>query len=307
MAKAKEITGLDCSANAVDWAAQVLRVRFEEVCELRDGALDFSEVEGVHAMRVATRRLRGALRNFQPLLQKHPLRQTKEELKTIARTLGAVRDEDVAIMALEELLGEAPTEQINEGIEIFLNERRATRDNARFDLTKALDASKLYLLQANFSDSIKPRKQKHLSEVSFNEAGRLAVRDSLNEFCKLGSALYAPCAVTKLHEMRIAAKELRYAVELFTNCWGDKIEPFAEQIARMQDALGKVHDCDVWSESLGKRLRNNRETEIQGSIWLLSKFTKKRTAGYRDALKIWSRWQASDFERSMLAVVDSAA
>ncbi len=60
MAKAKEIAGLDCAADALNWAAEVLRVRFDEVVGLRGAALDFSDIEGVHAMRVATKRLRSA-------------------------------------------------------------------------------------------------------------------------------------------------------------------------------------------------------------------------------------------------------
>ena len=305
MAKAKEITGLDCGAQAVDWAAEVLRVRFVEVGELRSGALDFSEIEGVHAMRVATRRLRGAIRDFQPLLQKRPLRRIKKELKAIAHSLGAVRDEDVAVSALEKLRDAAPTEQIKDGIESFLNERCLRRDRARRDLTDTLAAARRSLLQSQFADSIKPKKQKRFSEVTFDQAGRLAVGESLREFYRLGQNLYAPFAVGKLHEMRIAAKRLRYALELFTKCWGEKIEPFSEQIAEMQAALGEVHDCDVWIEALGERLRNEQAKSSQGELWLLSKFIKKRTAKYRGALKIWGRWQAADFASTMQAVIDS--
>ena len=54
MAKAKEITGLDCAADALLWAAEVLRASFGEVLTLRSAALDFTDIEGVHAMRVAT-------------------------------------------------------------------------------------------------------------------------------------------------------------------------------------------------------------------------------------------------------------
>ena len=47
-------------------------------------------------------------------------------------------------------------------------------------------------------------------------------------------------------EMRIAAKRLRYAIELFTVCWGARIAPFAEEIAEMQSFLGEVHDANGW-------------------------------------------------------------
>ncbi|MFN2390604.1 MAG: CHAD domain-containing protein [Pyrinomonadaceae bacterium] len=85
MAKAKEITGLDCAASAMEWAAEVLRVRFDEVVNLRDSALDFSDIEGVHSMRVATRRLRSALRDFTPLMDKRPAKTSEKRIKTTCR------------------------------------------------------------------------------------------------------------------------------------------------------------------------------------------------------------------------------
>jgi CHAD domain-containing protein len=48
-----------------------LRVRFDEVVNLRGAALDFRSIEGVHNMRVATRRLRSALRDYTPFMKQH--------------------------------------------------------------------------------------------------------------------------------------------------------------------------------------------------------------------------------------------
>ena len=101
MAKAREITGLDCNANALEWAAKTLRVRFEEVLELRGATLHSEGIEGVHDMRVATRRLRSALRDFAHLMKKKSLKKISKDIKQIADTLGAARDQDVAIVALE--------------------------------------------------------------------------------------------------------------------------------------------------------------------------------------------------------------
>jgi len=314
MAKAKEITGLDCAADALEWAATVLRVRFDEVIELRGAALDFSDIEGVHAMRVATRRLRSALRDFLPLMKKRPLRRVRKNLKVIADSLGAVRDQDVAILALEHLQAAGEIDQINEqikaGIEKLLAERRTERERAQTNLIQTLDADALAKLQANFTAALDKavRKNKQARIVSFNEAGREAVADSLRELCDLGWCVYEPFNVEKLHEMRIAAKRLRYAVELFTACWGERIAPFAVEIAEMQSFLGEVHDCDVWLESLSVRMRGRQkgaavESEHKAAVWLLSEFIKNRTKNYRAALKLWSEWEATDFTERMQAII----
>jgi CHAD domain-containing protein len=315
MAKAKEITGLDCAADALEWAATVLRVRFDEVIELRGAALDFSDIEGVHAMRVATRRLRSALRDFLPLMKKRPLRRVRRNLKEIADSLGAVRDQDVAILALEHLQAAAEIdqtdEQIKEGIEKLLEERRALRERVQIDLIQVLDADVLAKLQANFIAALDKavRRNKRTRIVSFSEAGREAVADSLQELCDLGVSVYEPFNVEKLHEMRISAKRLRYAVELFTACWGERITPFAAQIAEMQSFLGEVHDCDVWLESLSKRMRKRQNgvaanSEYKAAVWLLSEFIKNRTKNYRASLKLWSEWETTDFSERMLAIIN---
>lgn len=315
MAKAKEITGLDCAADALEWAATVLRVRFDEVIELRRAALEFSDIEGVHAMRVATRRLRSALRDFLPLLKKRPIQKVRKKLKAIADALGAVRDQDVAILALEHLQAAAEIDQINEqikeGIEILLAERRSVREMAQANLIQTINIDDLMKLQADFSAALEKavRKNKRSRVVTFNEAGREAVTDSLRELRDLGACVYEPFNVEKLHEMRIAAKRLRYAVELFTACWGERIAPFAVEIAEMQSFLGEVHDCDVWLESLSERMRGRQDgaaggSEYKAAVWLLSEFIKNRTKNYRAALKLWSEWEASDFSERMRTIID---
>jgi CHAD domain-containing protein len=255
------------------------------------------------------------LRDFLPLLKKRPLRKVRKTLKEIADTLGAVRDQDVAILALEHLQAAAEIDQINEqikeGIEALLKERRSVRDTAQMNLIQALNADGLAKLQADFSAALDKavRKNKRKRVVSFNEAGREAVTDSLRELCDLGACVYEPFNVEKLHEMRIAAKRLRYAVELFTACWGASVAPFAVEIAEMQSLLGEVHDCDVWLESLSELMRGRQngaviESEHKAAVWLLSEFIKNRTKNYRAALKLWSEWEANNFTGRMRAIID---
>lgn len=311
MAKAKEISGLDCAADALQRAAEVLRVRSDEVFSLRETALDFSDIEGVHSMRVATRRLRSALRDFMPLMEQRPSKKLRKQLKQLADALGTVRDQDVAMVALEELQAEAETELIKEGIGKLLKERGEQRETARLNLTETLTLNNLNDLQERFTAAIaKAAKGKQSKKIAtFNEAGRSVVADSWQNLLDLGASLYEPFNVDQLHEMRIAAKHLRYAIELFAACWGERIAPFADEIAELQSFLGEVHDCDIWINSLGERLRDGQEktmtddVDYQTAVWLLSKFVKKRTKQYRSALKLWSQWKADDFSERMRAAI----
>ena len=308
MAKAKEITGLDCAADALLWATEVLRVRSEEVVSLREAALDFSDIEGVHAMRVATRRLRSALRDFLPLMEKRAIRRMKKDLKQLADALGSVRDQDVAILALEKLQSGTRSKQIKDGLETLLRERRGLRELARVNLTEILTVNHLEKLHEDFRLAVDRafKKNKRGGADSFNEIGRKVVAASLEEMYALGLSLYHPNDIEEIHELRIAAKRLRYAVELFMACWGEKIAPFAGEIAGMQSFLGEIHDCDVWIESLGKRLRKNANDspeEYQAAVWLMSEYVRERTKNYRAALKLWGKWQADNFMERMRTMI----
>src|SRR6266478_4332749 len=101
MAKVKNITGLDCAGPANKMVQLVLRAQLKAMCGCRDKALDWKDPEGVHDMRVLSRRLRSAVSDFRPYVRKATFPRLK--LRAIANSLGDVRDEDVALMALDEL------------------------------------------------------------------------------------------------------------------------------------------------------------------------------------------------------------
>jgi CHAD domain-containing protein len=126
----------------------------------------------------------------------------------------------------------------------------------------------------------------------------------LKELEELSPSLYEPEKVKPLHEMRIAAKQLRYALDLFEHCWGESLCPFSGQVAKLQSSLGELHDCDLWIEHFGKRLRRVKrrgseaatpQDERDAMIWILSHFSRLRTKHFRAALSRWHEWETKDF------------
>lgn len=303
MAKARDIEGLDCSTKVSEGIKLVLLTRFDEMYTLRESALDFSDIEGVHDMRVASRRLRSAMRDFLPFVEKRALKKVREDLKRVADALGKVRDHDVGIVALEALKAETEGEETKLEIETFIKERNELRDKARVDLTETITADALTKLKENFNQALKESEKESSQNITFYEAGKAIINTRLEEFLKLSKGLYTPFKVKRLHNLRIAAKRLRYAMELFAICFGDEIKLFADEISGMQDSLGELHDCDMWIDELGKRLaKADKENERRADVELLSHFTKARTKHYRTALERWRRWQEvsllSDITRS---------
>jgi CHAD domain-containing protein len=306
MGKAAEITGLECTADALIWAGEVLRTRVDEITELRGAALVSDDIEAVHDIRVATRRLRGALRDFAPFLRQGTVKTVRKDLKNLADTLGTARDLDVAIVALEKLRIKAEDEDVKEGIRRLIDEKREERERVALDLAEALGVSAIDDLKERFYAALEKatkRKKKKTQSISFNEAGRAVVYENLQQFCGLSASLYRPFEVKKLHRLRIFAKRLRYAVELFTACWGEQMAPFAEEIAEMQSLLGEVHDADVWIASFGDRLLEGDEEIAASHIWLLSQFVGLRNKNYRRALRLWKKWKTERFVERLRELV----
>jgi CHAD domain-containing protein len=100
MAKARPVP-LDPSEPYREAAARVVEARVEEVFDHEAGVLDTGDIERVHDMRVATRRLRAVLEIFAPCFPARAHRAVLREVKTLADALGERRDPDVQIAALE--------------------------------------------------------------------------------------------------------------------------------------------------------------------------------------------------------------
>ena len=97
------IPGLNPGTRFADAAAAAVEVRAREVFAHADGVLDTSDIERVHDMRVATRRLRAAMEVFASCFPKSEHKQLLHEVKALADVLGERRDPDVAIAALEKV------------------------------------------------------------------------------------------------------------------------------------------------------------------------------------------------------------
>ena len=321
MANAEELKGVDCDAGALEGVRAVLGGRLSEMYGLRAAALRWEDIEGVHRMRVASRRLRSALRDFDDILGGQAVPQRR--LKEVAGALGEVRDQDVAVGALEKVRKKAGGD-VAEGIGQLIGERDAVRARARERLEAVIAETPLAELQQKFLSRLEKvgdggRRKKGAKgkgarrggrEVSFRQAGREVIESRMEELCELSNSLHHPFEVEPLHEMRIAAKRLRYALELFAPCWGGRLSSCSREVAELQDSLGELRDCDLWIDDLGARLDRHREESEESdgaadarvrlaAIWLLNHFTKERGKHFRRALARWHKWETTGFFERM--------
>jgi CHAD domain-containing protein len=118
MAKARDIEGLRADMPFAEAAAATVAVRAEELFEHAAGVLDTSDIERVHDMRVASRRLRAVLEIYAPCFPKAQFKPLLAEVKALADALGERRDPDVLLARLAELEGSLP-KAAAPGIEAF--------------------------------------------------------------------------------------------------------------------------------------------------------------------------------------------
>jgi CHAD domain-containing protein len=124
---------LDCAGSFAEAAMLTVETRSREVFEHAGGVLDLDDVERVHDMRVATRRLRAALEVFEPCFPRKRHRKSLKRVKALADALGQRRDLDVEIELLEDLAGEA-ADADRKALAALTDDLRAKQRRANDDL-----------------------------------------------------------------------------------------------------------------------------------------------------------------------------
>lgn len=153
MAGARKVE-LDCEGSFSQAAARVVKVRSKEVFAHSHGVLDLSDVERVHDMRVATRRLRAALEVFEPCFPRKRRRKALKKVKALADALGERRDADVEIAAFEGLLDEA-AEADRGALLTLVEELRARQVEANEGLAPYVTKKRLKKLRRRLKKLVK--------------------------------------------------------------------------------------------------------------------------------------------------------
>ena len=137
MAKARDIPGLEAHMSYREAAARTVAVRAEELFDHAAGVLDTSDIERVHDMRVASRRLRAVLEIYEPCFPRKQLRSVLADVKALADSLGERRDPDVQLAQLEEFAS-AVKPADRPGVEVFAERVQAEQGTANQMLRAAL-------------------------------------------------------------------------------------------------------------------------------------------------------------------------
>jgi CHAD domain-containing protein len=154
VAKAKPIPDLTADDAYAEAAARIVEVRTGELIEHSQGVLDTGDIERVHDMRVATRRLRAALEIFEPCFPPKAYDQALREVKRLADALGERRDRDVAIASLHgfnDQMG-APDRR---GVDSLIEQVRSEQEEANSALAPMVEQANLRGLRESLDELVR--------------------------------------------------------------------------------------------------------------------------------------------------------
>lgn len=223
-----------------DPAARLLQARLGRLLQALPAA-QAGDVTSVHQARVASRRLREALPVAGAGDAGREVRRARRTARRITRALGPVRELDVALETLEEFerRGVATPASLGRVRRALLVARQARRR----EMLHALTPMRLQKLRRHL-DIVADRPAPADRAQVIDEAGqRVAARASrLKEAIAYAGAVYL---ADRLHAIRIAAKKLRYAMELQRELRRSRATARIRRLKDAQDELGRLHDLEM--------------------------------------------------------------
>jgi triphosphatase len=280
-------------------ARSALSVQVAALLEHEPGVRVGEDIEAVHQMRVATRRLRAALSLFGDVAA-GDAQALRAELGWLADRLGAVRDLDVQLAALGQVAQEllASPEALSP-VRGWFEARRAT---ARDELMDCLDSARLTALLGSLSAlvSVEVEEWPEGAHVLAVETLPDRLRRRYRRFRKATRAIDSNSPAPELHRARIRAKQLRYSLEFSAPVYGKPARALIRRATALQDALGAIQDAVVMHDHLQAISLGGRELP-PGSIFLAGqlaeRFTERAVAGRAQAPRAVRRLRRARWKR----------
>ena len=240
-------------------ARKILAFHFQHMLYHEPGTRAGEDIEELHDMRVATRRMRAALRVFGEYLDEKRLKSFRKGVERTGGKLGSVRDLDVFWDKTQRYLDGLPPERQNDLMPL----REAwemERERARERLLVYLDSKRYHKFKERSIELLErgdvwdvpaltkkgeamPQRVRHVVPVAVYE--RVAAILAYNEWVNGPDV-----PLKRLHRLRIAGKRLRYTLEFFEEVLAPQTGDLIKQMKRLQDHLGDLQDAVVASELL---------------------------------------------------------
>ncbi len=295
---------------------KVLRFHFQRMLDHEPGTRLGEDIEELHDMRVATRRMRAAFRVFRTYFEPDETKAFLKGLRRTGRALGSVRDLDVFMHKAQEYLDELPQEE-RLSLDPLLVTWQQQRQVAREGMLAYLDGKRYQRFVHDFgqflwtegagavpipADQPQPHQIRHVVPALIYRR---------YEVVRGYETVVENASIATLHALRIDCKRLRYSLEFFREVLGSEVADVIDDVVVVQDHLGNLHDADVachllieflnqWSEREGRERIN-----ISGvTHYLVAQQNELRTLldSFPEA---WQRFNRPEMRRKLALAVST--
>lgn len=286
---------------------KILLQDFVKMLSQEEGVRLGENIEFVHDMRVATRRMRSAFRIFEDYYKSKPVRLFIGQLRDLARALGAVRDLDVLIADFTRYQTQLPEQEARDALVHVVEHLEAKRQKARRKLMAYLDSKSYRGFVKTFATfltspgkSAKNNDDHTPTPYQVRHVLPVMIHDHLATVRAYDTVL-EDADVTTFHALRIEFKRLRYSIEFFEPVMGNTIEKFVDEMKQIQDYLGRLNDVVVAqlrlrgleeNGDLGEVVHESFEHYIQS----LAEEQEKLMAGFGD---VWTKFNSRTVQRHL--------
>lgn len=310
-------TTVDASMTIAEVAIVNLRRYLADWLLHEPGARLGDDLEELHDLRVAGRRLDAILRQFQSFLPPEILR-ARATLKTVLRALGHVRDLDVALSELQDFSRKLPKAD-RAGVEPLKEHLKSERGRARAQMLSVLDS---IWVQKNLQELIlllsRPVAASEASAADLAlHASPSLIRRRFRKLRKRADLLRAGSSTEEFHEVRGQVKKLRYALEAVAALYGKPAADTVRALRRWQENLGVQQDAAVAMQRLNALAGAQPKSIPAETLFLMGRLAerhlgtaaqgRKRCAtGYRKVRQKWKTLRTK-FEKSTANAAPIAA
>ena len=243
--------GIQPTDSLADAGRKILGFHFARMLKHEAGTRLGADIEELHDMRVATRRMRAAFRVFRQGFLKKTIAPLLVGLKETGRALGPMRDLDVFMEKLRDYQQSLP-EAEQAGLAPMLEIWQTKRDKARKEMLTYLDSKKYLKFKRNFLKFVKTKGMgaKAISYTlppvpyQLRHVGPRLIYYYYEEV-RAYETILDKAPIETLHQLRITFKGLRYTLEYLNEILGDEAKQVIAEVKTIQDHLGDMNDADV--------------------------------------------------------------
>ena len=236
---------VDAAMTAANVAYAIMRKHFAVFLANEPGTRAGEDIEALHDMRVAARRLRAGMQAFRPWLPAR-LETFRAQLGWVAAALGEVRDLDVQIERMDEWrVGMDPARAATlDALQAVLEVQRRL---ARRRMLAVLDSKRYESVVTRFAELLRRGAPASFlaGRPPIVECAPGLLRQRYRRFRKGGDLITPASVPDAYHALRIEAKKLRYALEFVGPIYGKPATDFAVRVTAIQDILGLHQDAEV--------------------------------------------------------------